>query len=153
MERGNDSRFSLSYPFLLIRTAMRRTSGRGEAAAPYRVRVDPARTALTGQTNMARLASMKVSSISELKDGLSAHLELVRAGEIVVVTDRKSPVATLERIKPGTLSVDLAAMISGGIVAPRKEPLDVEAFMTMPIGSCDRGLSTAIVEERQEEGR
>lgn len=102
---------------------------------------------------MARLASMKVSSISELKDGLSAHLELVRAGEIVVVTDRKSPVATLERIKPGTLSVDLAAMISVGIVAPRKEALDVEAFLAMPKEYGDGGLSTAIIEERQEEGR
>jgi len=93
---------------------------------------------------------MKIASISELKDGLSAHLELVRSGELVVVTDRKSPVATLERIAPGTLAGETAGLVSEGIAAPRKTLLDVQAFLTMPPGRSQVGLAAAILDDRQE---
>lgn len=96
---------------------------------------------------------MKITSISELKDRLSAHLELVRSGELVVVTDRKSPVATLERIAPGTLSGETACLVAEGIVAPRKNLLDLQAFLKMPLGLCRGGLAAAILVERQEEER
>jgi len=93
---------------------------------------------------------MKIASISELKDGLSAHLELVRSGELVVVTDRKSPVATLERIAPGTLAGETAGLVSEGIAAPRKTLLDVQAFLTMPPGRSQVGLAASILDDRQE---
>ena len=96
---------------------------------------------------------MKIASISELKDGLSAHLELVRSGELVVVTDRKSPVAALERIAPGTLSGETASLVAEGIAAPRKNLLDVQAFLAMPTGRCRGGLAAAILDERLEEER
>lgn len=96
---------------------------------------------------------MKIASISELKNGLSAHLELVRSGELVVVTDRKSPVATLERIAPGSLSSETAGLVAEGIAAPRKNPLDVQAFLAMPPGRCRGGLAAAILDDRQEEDR
>jgi len=108
---------------------------------------------LTSRINQARIAIMKIASISELKDGLSAHLELVRSGELVVVTDRKSPVATLERIAPGTLAGETAGLVSEGIAAPRKTLLDVQAFLTMPPGRSQVGLAAAILEDRQEEER
>jgi len=95
---------------------------------------------------------MKVASISELKDGLSAHLDLVRAGETVVVTDRRLPVATLERIAPGTLVDEVIALVAEARVAPRKQPLAVDLFLSMPRGSCPDGLGQAIIEER-EDGR
>ena len=105
------------------------------------------------QINQAKIAIMKIASISELKDGLSAHLELVRSGELVVVTDRKSPVATLERIAPGTLSSETASLVAEGIAAPRKNLLDVQAFLTMPPGRYRDGLAAAILDDRQEENR
>jgi antitoxin (DNA-binding transcriptional repressor) of toxin-antitoxin stability system len=108
---------------------------------------------LTSRINQARIAIMKIASISELKDGLSAHLELVRSGELVVVTDRKSPVATLERIAPGTLAGETAGLVSEGIAAPRKTLLDVQAFLTMPPGRSQVGLAAAILDDRQEEER
>ncbi len=94
---------------------------------------------------------MKVASVSELKDGLSAHLELVRGGETVVVTDRRIPVATLVRIAPGTLAGDEAVLVAAGIVAPRQGRLAVEGFLAMPKGECARGLTTAALEERDDE--
>jgi antitoxin (DNA-binding transcriptional repressor) of toxin-antitoxin stability system len=108
---------------------------------------------LTSRINQARIAIMKIASISELKDGLSAHLELVRSGELVVVTDRKSPVATLERIAPGTLAGETAGLVSEGIAAPRKTLLDVQAFLTMPPGRSQVVLAAAILDDRQEEER
>ena len=93
---------------------------------------------------------MKIASISELKDGLSAHLDRVRSGEIVVVTDRKSPIATLERITPGSLTDTEKRMVADGIIAPRKEPLDVEELLAMPLGNCSTGLVSAVLEERAE---
>jgi antitoxin (DNA-binding transcriptional repressor) of toxin-antitoxin stability system len=93
---------------------------------------------------------MKLASISELKDSLSAHLDRVRAGEIVVVTDRRSPIATLERIPPGSLTEMEQRMVSDGIIAPRRESLDVEALLAMPPGNCPAGLVSAILEERDE---
>jgi len=93
---------------------------------------------------------MKLASISELKDSLSAHLDRVRSGEIVVVTDRKSPIATLERISPGSLTDTEQRMVSDGIIAPRKEKPDVAKLLAMPLGHCSAGLVTAILEEREQ---
>lgn len=93
---------------------------------------------------------MKVASISQLKDGLSAHLDRVRSGEIVVVTDRKSPIATLERIHPGSHTDSEQSMISEGIIAPRKQPLDVESLLAMPLATGPADLVSSILEERAE---
>ncbi len=93
---------------------------------------------------------MKVASISELKDTLSAHLDRVRSGEIVVVTDRKSPIATLERIAPGSLNQSEQRLVSDGIVAPRQQPLDVEALLAIPSRTPQSSLVAAILEERSE---
>ena len=41
-------------------------------------------------------SQMKTASISQLKNGLSSYVDLVRAGESVLVTDRGVVVARLE---------------------------------------------------------
>ena len=47
---------------------------------------------------MAILAIMKTATITEAKNGLSALIDRVRAGESVVLTDRGVPVAVLEPV-------------------------------------------------------
>jgi prevent-host-death family protein len=42
---------------------------------------------------------MKIASISQAKNNLSAFLDLVRQGETVVITDRNRPLARLEPIQ------------------------------------------------------
>jgi antitoxin (DNA-binding transcriptional repressor) of toxin-antitoxin stability system len=93
---------------------------------------------------------MKVASISELKDSLSAHLDRVRSGEMVVVTDRKSPLATLERIAPGSLTNTEKRMVSDGIISPRKQTLNVDSLLAMPLGISPRGITSTILDERAE---
>ena len=46
---------------------------------------------------------MKTTTITQAKNGLSALIDLVRAGESVVITDRGRPVA---RIEPVTSAAD-----------------------------------------------
>ncbi len=67
---------------------------------------------------------MKTATITQAKNGLSALLDLVRAGESVVITDRGRPVARLE---PATsvesmdgrlLRLERAGMIRIGMAAP-----------------------------------
>lgn len=93
---------------------------------------------------------MKIASISELKDNLSAHLERVRSGETVVVTDRKSPIATLERIAPGSQPDAAQRLVAAGIIAPRQEPLDPDRVFAMPLAQSASSLVTAVLEERSE---
>lgn len=54
--------------------------------------------------------------IRELKNGLSKYIDLVRAGEEVIVTDRGRPVA---RLLPLDASHDLLAeLVAAGVVRP-----------------------------------
>lgn len=43
---------------------------------------------------------MKMASVSEAKNRLSALIDLVKAGETVVIVDRGTPVAQLEAVAP-----------------------------------------------------
>lgn len=94
---------------------------------------------------------MKVASISELKDSLSAHLDLGRAGELVVVTDHKAPVATLTRISPGSLPGALRGLVADGILAPGIGTLDLRTFFEMPSARVAGGLSATVLDERNQE--
>jgi len=42
---------------------------------------------------------METASISEVKNGLNAHLRKVQAGETVLIYDRDEPVAKLSKIE------------------------------------------------------
>jgi len=109
------------------------------------------RSSLERPFQYGHISHMKVVSISELKNSLSAHLDLARVGEIVVVTDRGSPVVTLQRIAPGSLPDGAVDLVADGIVAPRRECLSVDAFFDLPAARCAEGFSSAIVEERQDD--
>lgn len=71
---------------------------------------------------------MKTASITEAKNGLSALIDRVKAGESVVITDRGVPVAVLE---PVSEQVDwderLARLERDGLISrgTGKPPLDL----------------------------
>ena len=92
---------------------------------------------------------MKTASVSELKNGLSAYLKEVIAGEIVVVTDRKRPVAMFRAIGVEDRDGELASLIASGIVIPPAGSLDLEAFFAEPKALVPGGLMEAIIEERE----
>ena len=100
------------------------------------------------------------ATISEVKDGMSAYLRRVKAGETVLVTERRTPIA---RIVPVGLdaeggvkadSVDedakLARLEQAGIVRRGAgSPLDV---LGQPLRS-GAGVLEALLDERLEESR
>lgn len=72
---------------------------------------------------------MKTATITEAKNGLSALIDRVRAGESVVITDRGVPVAVLEPVQ-GRLDVrdrlgrlERAGILRRGVGAPPMELL------------------------------
>ncbi len=76
---------------------------------------------------------MKTASISQLKNGLSAYLDQVRAGDTVLVTDRGMVVARLEPAgaQPGTSGrlerLERAGLVRVGRGAPPVELIHTAA--------------------------
>ncbi len=73
---------------------------------------------------------MKKASISETKNRLSALIDGVRQGEVVLITDRGRAVARLEPVSPRDLStsdrlarLEDAGVLRRGLERPPKKPL------------------------------
>ena len=94
---------------------------------------------------------MKTATISEAKNGLSALLDQVKAGESVLITDRGIPVATLGPVA----AVDdptgrIQRLQRAGLlrVGTGKPPLDL---LSQPVPKLPDGVSIvdAVLEERR----
>jgi len=93
---------------------------------------------------------MKVASVSELKDGLSAYLENVRMGHVVLVTDRRRPVAVLQKVEQADLSKAAWGLVEQSLARPPARPLAVKNFLSLPKAPEGVALSQAIVDERED---
>src|SRR5438270_8120982 len=72
---------------------------------------------------------MEKATVSKLKNHLSAYLRKVRAGQSVVIYDRDTPIARLERIESsGSGSDRLALLCARGLVRPPAQPLSPAAL-------------------------
>jgi prevent-host-death family protein len=72
---------------------------------------------------------MEKATVSKLKNNLSAYLRKVRAGHAIVIYDRNSPIARLERIESsGSGSDRLALLCARGLVRPPVRPLSRAAI-------------------------
>ena len=95
---------------------------------------------------------MVQATISEVKNGLSAFLRRVRAGETVVVLDRKTPVACIvpvSRIQEvRAADARLARLEAAGIVA-RERPGSPLEVLGPPLESGAKVLD-ALLEERRD---
>lgn len=98
---------------------------------------------------------MKRASITEVKNGLSALLDQVKAGETIIITDRGIPVA---RIVPDREADDaeadearLARLERAGVIRRGKGgPPDPRILAPFPQGSVPAGVLEALLEERRE---
>jgi prevent-host-death family protein len=93
---------------------------------------------------------MRTATITEAKNGLSALIDRVRAGESVLITDRGVPVARLE---PATRLEDpsgrLERLARAGLVRLPAGPPPTELLRTPPPG-LPEGVDVvgALIEER-----
>lgn len=94
---------------------------------------------------------MKLATITEAKNGLSALLDQVRAGESILIVDRGTPVARLEPIAAHpdqsgrTQRLERAGLLRIGSVAP---PLEL---MRQPAPPLPANISAVagLIEERR----
>ncbi len=93
------------------------------------------------------------ATISEVKNSLSAYLRRVRAGETVLIMDRKTPVASL--IPASSDQTDdprLARLLAAGVVAG---VLDPNRFRPRPlqVGELAEGNLLEVIQDERRGGR
>lgn len=96
---------------------------------------------------------MKLASISQTKNQLSALLEQVRQGETVVITDRDRPVAKLMPIAPEeseAASGSLALLERKGII--RRGRIEPRA-LGQPLRLRKSASALALLLDEREQGR
>lgn len=99
---------------------------------------------------------MKIASVSQTKNQLSALLDLVRQGETVLIMDRDRPVARLEPVRPEgdeETEARLVELERAGIIR-RPKTAKIPDLLKQPPPVLPRGFSAldALLQER-EEGR
>ncbi len=93
---------------------------------------------------------MKTTSVTLLKNNLSAQLKEVASGETILITDRRKPVASLQPLAHGGLADDWLGLSARGIVSPPQKSLVLSRFLKHPRGGGRNYLTSAILEEREE---
>jgi prevent-host-death family protein len=96
---------------------------------------------------------MVVTTITEAKNGLSALIDRVRAGESVLIMDRGTPVARLESAISASPDAEgrIARLERAGAVRAARKPPVTELLGTSPPSL--RGTTSAVatlIEERRE---
>ena len=92
---------------------------------------------------------MKTTSVTRLKNTLSARLKEVAEGNTFLITDRNKPVATLQPVRPGQQGAHLKTLYSRGIISPPKTTLRVNQFLRHPKAAGPQALTSALLEERE----
>ena len=90
--------------------------------------------------------------MSEAKNQLSALLELVKAGETVLITDRGTPVARLEAVSAAEdWDARMARLERAGLV--RRGSGDPRRILDMPLPKPEPGAERAVLDALLEERR
>jgi prevent-host-death family protein len=95
---------------------------------------------------------MVVATITEAKNGLSALIDQVRAGESVLIMDRGTPVARLESAVSASPDAEgrVARLERAGAVRAARKPPVTELLSTNPpeLGAAASAVA-ALIEERR----
>ncbi len=95
---------------------------------------------------------MRTATITDAKNGLSALIDRVRAGESVLILDRGVPVARLEPVSSGPSSAGrLERLERAGLLRRATRPLSID-MLTRPRPTPADGGSVlqALLEERRD---
>ncbi|HEV2300772.1 MAG TPA: type II toxin-antitoxin system Phd/YefM family antitoxin [Stellaceae bacterium] len=97
---------------------------------------------------------MKIASITEAKNNLSALIDSLEGGSPVLIVDRGRPVARLEAVTAGPAGAEggrLLRLFRGGLARPRRAAPPQTLFSQEP-PRAKAGISAvdALLEERRE---
>src|ERR1700690_196319 len=96
---------------------------------------------------------MRPVQIAELKNNLSAYLHKVRAGQEVIICDRKAPIAKIVPLSAGDFDLEEQALMAEGILLPPEKPFDAEAFFAIGRGLPRRPVSEAAIRRAMDASR
>jgi prevent-host-death family protein len=99
---------------------------------------------------------MKIASVSETKNNLSALLKLVKHGETVTVTEHHRPIALLQpvRLKDWKNHASLQHLVERGLIQLPQEAPNPEAILSLPLPGKRKGKSLVdVLLEERETGR
>lgn len=93
----------------------------------------------------------RVTSVTDLKAGISAILNHVKAGEEILVTERGKPIARLVPYQPGPeSSQSLQQLIKEGVVRPAQGDSPWEYLQSRKRATSEESVLSALLEERAE---
>lgn len=95
---------------------------------------------------------MNQANISYARNHLSALLDQVKAGETVLIVDRRRPVARLEPAGTAELaSGPEADLMRRGLLRPARRRLDRRALRALPLPACKGhgDILAALLKERE----
>jgi antitoxin (DNA-binding transcriptional repressor) of toxin-antitoxin stability system len=97
---------------------------------------------------------MKIASITEAKNSLSALIDGLKAGSPVLIVDRGRPVARLEHVAGNTEDDPdgrLSRLLREGVVRPRRSDPSRALFVSQPprVRAGASGVD-ALIQERRE---
>lgn len=97
---------------------------------------------------------MKIASITEAKNSLSALIDRLKTGSPVLIVDRGRPVAPLEPVTGGAQDAPdgrLARLLCDGVVRPRRTDPPLALFSTPPprVRAGPSGVA-ALIQERRD---
>jgi prevent-host-death family protein len=97
---------------------------------------------------------MKKASVSSVRDNLSAYLDLVRAGEAVLITNRGRPIARLVPLDVGaseSIEARRRELERRGVLERAEAPHEPDVLRTLPpIPSVEGDLLGALLHDRDE---
>jgi prevent-host-death family protein len=85
--------------------------------------------------------------IAELKNRLSAYLNLVRAGEEIVIRDRTVPIAKIVPLGQDEIDLEERELVAAGLLSVPKKPFDAESFLRIGRGIRAPGISRKVLQE------
>ena len=94
---------------------------------------------------------MKTVKIGELKAKLSAHLQLVKGGEEILVCERNKPVARIVPCDLEDYSEQERRLIAQGVLVPAKSRRPAIVSLPEPVGNVPDEVMERIWREERED--
>lgn len=93
---------------------------------------------------------MKIATISDTKNNLSAYLDMVRQGETILIVDRNRPVAKLEPVYQEKDAGGRIARLERAGIIRRGNSKRIKEILAAPLPRSRASVLQALLEERQE---
>ena len=91
-------------------------------------------------------------NVAELRNRLSTYLSKVRAGEEILICDRKLPIAKIVPLSTSQhFDEELLAMAAQGLVRLPEEKLDLKSFFALPAPKIPQAKLRAAMDAEREE--